>query len=235
MEPGSPLVGDDAKTAPHHLSHSAHHALVVAVDHLQALAALMGGVERDGRREVLVNTHPPFTLLRAALENAARAVWLLGPTLRHERVHRCLRMHLADLKGVKAKAELMGEVLSDYERRHDRIMNLLRSAGMPSTALSNAKLKMPRYSEIVREAGDLTPIGGDRAELMWSACSALAHGDLTATLGLLDREIVATEGAVSWAKFTGPVKMAWYITTMALDMTDAAFTLYSKRAQFPPR
>ncbi|GAA4980374.1 hypothetical protein GCM10025734_00020 [Kitasatospora paranensis] len=169
---GSALAGDDMKTDPHQVSHSAHHALVVAVDHLQALAALVSGTESDGHRKMLLPTHASFTLLRAALENAARALWLLGPASRRERVHRCLRMRLADLKSNAAKAELLGQVLADYEKRQNRIKGLLRAAGVPEGELSNGKLRMPGYGDIVHTAGTLTSVGGVHAELFWSACSS---------------------------------------------------------------
>ncbi|MGW6914708.1 hypothetical protein ACWGB8_12965 [Kitasatospora sp. NPDC054939] len=131
VAPGSPLAGDDAKTDPHQLSHSAHHALVVAADHLQALAALVRGTEKDGVREMQLHSYAPFTLLRAALENAARAVWLLGPAARSERVRRCLTMHLADLASMEKKAKLVQAPLDVYPERNERILNLLRGVGVP--------------------------------------------------------------------------------------------------------
>ncbi|MFB7124287.1 hypothetical protein [Kitasatospora sp. NPDC056273] len=233
VEAGSALAGDDARTNPYQLSHSAHHALVVAVDHLRALAALVSGTENAGHREMLLPTHAPFTLLRAALENAARAVWLLGPASRRERVHRCLRMHLADLKSSTAKIELLGHTLEGGQERQERIKSLLRTVGIPEGELSNGKLKMPGYGGIVRAAGTHIPAGGERAELVWSACSSLAHGDLHGTLTVLDRETMATDGDVSWIRFTGSTKAALVITKMAIDMTESAFALYTTRARAP--
>jgi hypothetical protein len=34
----------------------------------------------------------------------------------------------------------------------------------------------PQYSHIVREAGDLTVLGADLADVIWSGCSSIAHG-----------------------------------------------------------
>ncbi|MEV6204776.1 hypothetical protein AB0M64_33110 [Streptomyces sp. NPDC051771] len=108
VQPRSPLASDDKQTDPYQLSHSAHLALVVAVDHLQALVTLVKGHGSGRVRELTIHTHAPFTLLRAALENAARAVWLLGPSRRSERVWRRLVMQLADTKSNEAKGELLG-------------------------------------------------------------------------------------------------------------------------------
>ncbi|MFE7563436.1 hypothetical protein [Kitasatospora sp. NPDC057500] len=211
---GSALA-DDARTGPHRLSHSAHHALVVAVDHLQALAALMSGTENDGHREMPLPTHAPFTLLRAALENAARAVRLLAPASRRERVHRCLRMHLAGLKSSEAKATLLGHALEGRQERQERVKDLLCAAGIPQSELSNGKLKMPGYGDIVRTAGTHTPGGGEHAR------------------AVLDRETMATDGDVSWIRSTGSTKAALVITDLAIGMAESAFALYTTRARVP--
>ncbi len=48
----------------------------------------------------------------------------------------------------------------------------------------------PNYKDIVREAGALTPMGADQAEVIWSGCSSLAHGDTY--------EPLASSTAASW-------------------------------------
>jgi hypothetical protein len=66
-----------------------HGALVSAVDHLDALRALVADAH-------VVHARAAFTLMRAAIENAATAVWLLGPSSRDERILRRLRLAWAD-------------------------------------------------------------------------------------------------------------------------------------------
>ncbi|MDK9499796.1 hypothetical protein QEZ40_005231 [Streptomyces katrae] len=232
VHPGSPLAGDDKKTDPYHLSHSAHLAIVVAVDHLQALATLVKGQEKAGVREMLIHTHAPFTLLRAALENAARAVWLLGPLLRRERVWRRLVMQFADTKNGEAKAKMLGASW-DGEPTRERIRRLLKDAGVPECELSNKKLKLPGYGDLVNSAGRFMPLGGERAELFWSACSSLAHGDLSGTLAFLDREVTATDGTISLLRLTGSVRALLVITVATLDVVEYAFGLYGRRAAAP--
>jgi hypothetical protein len=72
VQPGSSLLKDDEVTSPYLLSHAVRGALVSAVDHLDAFRALI----QDAH---VVHPRATLTLLRAALENAALAVWLLGP------------------------------------------------------------------------------------------------------------------------------------------------------------
>jgi hypothetical protein len=61
--PGSSLCGDDKKADPFRLSHVAWHSLSNAVDHLGCLRALLGDAK-------VIHMYAPFTLVRAALENA---------------------------------------------------------------------------------------------------------------------------------------------------------------------
>ncbi|MEU1017138.1 hypothetical protein [Streptomyces sp. NPDC005898] len=232
VQPRSPLAGDDKQTDPYQLSHSAHLALVVAVDHLQALVTLVKGPGSGRVRELTIHTHAPFALLRAALENTARAVWLLGAPRRSERVWRRLVMQLADTKSNEAKGELMGAPL-DGEPTRQRILLLLGAAGFPEDQLSKGKLRLPGYGAIVNDAGSRTSLGGEQAELYWSACSSLAHGDLSGTLAVLDRVVTATDGQVGWVRLTGSVQALLVITRFTLDMVDHAFDLYRRRATAP--
>ena len=86
---GSSLMADDEATHPYLISQSVHGALISAVDHLDALRTLV----QDAH---VVHGRATFTLLRAALENSATAVWLLAPGSRDERVLRRLRLQWAD-------------------------------------------------------------------------------------------------------------------------------------------
>ncbi|MFH9751371.1 hypothetical protein [Streptomyces griseus] len=81
-QPGSALAGDDAKTDPYQISHSACTALSVAVDHLHCFRSTFAGDPQGNSVSITLHTHGQYSLLRGAFENSARAVWMLGPTLR---------------------------------------------------------------------------------------------------------------------------------------------------------
>ncbi|MCX5216107.1 hypothetical protein OG689_44035 [Kitasatospora sp. NBC_00240] len=242
----SPLAADDAKTHPYRLSHSAHLALVVAVDHLQALASSIKGSSADNRQDVLIHTHAQFTLIRAALENAARAVWLLGPKSRDDRIKRVLALHLADLVNSQKLAEVLAisaetgpdpKHMANIESRRAQIRSLLAAAGLtpaglPPDQLLQAQrrvLKFPGYEVMVADAG--THIGDAHVRLFWKACSSLAHGDLSGTLAVLDRETARSDGKVATVQFTGSVPALVLFTMAALRMTFSAFDLYTTRAR----
>jgi hypothetical protein len=76
-EAGSMLAADDAALASFEVSHAVQGVLLSAVDHIDALRALVVDAK-------MVHSRAPFTLLRAALENAATAVWLLAPDVQSE-------------------------------------------------------------------------------------------------------------------------------------------------------
>ncbi|MFF2549196.1 hypothetical protein ACFVUY_42470 [Kitasatospora sp. NPDC058063] len=230
---GSALAGDDARTDPYRLSHSAVLALVVAIDHLRALTALVRREVKDGEQQMLLHSHAPFTLLRAALENAARAVWLLGPSRRLDRVSRCLRMHHADIANVTAKATLLDfePDKAEVEERKNRIKALLRAAGVQEADLTNGNLRMPGYGKIVADAGNRT--GTANAELWWSLCSSLAHGDQSGTLAVLKRRITATDGDVHSLRISAPLGAVVAAVKNTVGMAESAVALYSDRARSP--
>jgi hypothetical protein len=90
VEQGSELDHDDRALGDYALSYAAWDALAHAVDHLHMLKT---GVDNG------VTTHPfaPFTLLRAAIENSATAVWLLSPESTEDRVTRRLQQAAKDI------------------------------------------------------------------------------------------------------------------------------------------
>ncbi|MEN8652258.1 hypothetical protein ABCR94_17040 [Streptomyces sp. 21So2-11] len=94
--PGSSLAGDDAKTDPYQLSHSAWNALSVAVDHRHCYRSTLVGDQQGTEISITLHTHAQYSLLRGAFENSARAVWMLGPSQRLERVQRRLSLQAGE-------------------------------------------------------------------------------------------------------------------------------------------
>ncbi|MGH9250868.1 MAG: hypothetical protein ACRD0W_15285 [Acidimicrobiales bacterium] len=86
VQPGSSLAGDDRAAYPYQLSHGVDAAIGIAVDHLDAVRALIMDA-------MVMHPYAPFTITRAAIEAGSTAVWLLGPSSRRERVvRRCQQM-----------------------------------------------------------------------------------------------------------------------------------------------
>ncbi|NUK23491.1 hypothetical protein [Streptomyces lunaelactis] len=232
VQASSQLAIDDARTNPHHVSHAAWNALTVAVDHLQALRGSLIQEMTANSASAVLHTHAQASLVRGVVENGARAVWLLGPDFRPLRIERRLALQAKEVKSSTKLHERMGAAPPRTEAvRLEELKQLALAAGTPADRVREA-LAPPQYTEIVRQAGEYSGLG-DVVEAIWSVCSSLAHGDLTGTVGLLQREIVATEGNVSLTKITGAFSTLHHMTRGAVHVLDHGFALYHKRATRP--
>lgn len=118
------------------------------------------------------------------------------------------------------------------EARLLRLTGMLTAAGIPGEQTKTA-LKAPGYSDIVRGAGALTTLGADLAQVVWSGCSALAHGDSYGTLSMLDKEIVAKNKDVALVRVTGSISGLFWCTVAATIMVEHGFQLYKVRSSCP--
>ena len=171
---GTDLHTDDAALGDHALSHAAWSALSHAVDHLHALRTLL---------EVAGVSHSfaPYTLLRAAIENSAMAVWLLTPDMSTERITRRLQQAADDIRASEDVKELIQQTgPRSREERLDDLRTIARSQGIDV----KAALKAPGFRLIVRTAGEEVESGGTLAQAMWHVGSGTSHGDLWATLSV---------------------------------------------------
>lgn len=185
---GSSLRKDDAVTDPYQLSHAVIGALVSAVDHLDAVRAL---VQDAG----ILHARAPFTLLRAALENSATAVWLLAPTNRNERVLRRLRLQWADaLDGEKAHQLVGAEPQLSRAGWKAKLEAVARARGMPDEQVQTVTGQRVSYSGIVKAAGEEaqdSDLTGRDALFCWMLASGIAHAKVWAVLSsVLDRGVV---------------------------------------------
>jgi hypothetical protein len=115
------------------------------------------------------------------------------------------------------------------QERENQLRELAVAAGVPASDVKKT-LRSPRYHDIVREAGDQMVLGADITEFIWSGCSSLAHGDLSGTLGLLNKEIVARDKDVAYTRVTGSISGLYWSTVGAALMIEHGFNLYLDRA-----
>jgi hypothetical protein len=230
VQAGSALAGDDARTNPYQVSHAAWHALTVAVDHLHCLRnSLVADLDGD-HLSVRIHTHGQSSLVRGAIENGARAVWLLGPSTRLIRVKRRLALEAMEMRHSYRLRELAGApARRTKDQREKQLRDLAVTAGVPDSEVKQA-LKSPQYSDIVREAGDLTVLGAELADIIWTGCSSLAHGELSGTFALLDKEILARDKGVAYARVTGSISGLYWRVAGAVGMIEHGFNLYRRRA-----
>lgn len=165
--PGSALRADDQRTHPHQLSHAVWNSLSHAVDHLNCLHTLL----RDARQ---IHMYAPYSLVRAALENASAAVWMLHPPGRADRVLRRLRFAVNDIRNGEEAKRLTGDLGPRTEQeRIAQVRTIAERAGIGQTEA----VRKAGYGEIVKAAGSALNPGADMIFFSWRMCSGIAHGD----------------------------------------------------------
>jgi hypothetical protein len=227
---GSSLTADDEATHPYLISQSVHGALVSSVDHLDALRTLI----QDAH---VVHARAPFTLLRAALENSATAVWLLAPGSRDERVLRRLRLQWADFLDRETAERLF--IAQPEPSRADRkaeLHRLARARGLSEeqvTAVTSGKVT---YSSIVAAAareGRFLNLDERTALACWMAASGIAHARLWAVLSPILHQVEvpgAPEGSTG-LQLSASEGMLTLTADAAALMTGEGWRLLDQRRQ----
>ncbi len=176
---GSSLLKDDQATHPYLISQAAHAQLVSAADHWDAFRALL-------QDAMLVHARAPFTLLRAAIENSATAIWLLAPANRNERVFRRLRLewkNSADQENAETLAA--GQPLTSRDDTKDKLQQIARARGLTQDMISQVAARPVAFSDIVQTAAtDATRCGatGTQALYCWMTASGIAHAQRWAVM-----------------------------------------------------
>jgi hypothetical protein len=219
IEHGSELAGDDAKWPAYALSHTLHHSLGAATDHIHALRSLIfdAGVLHLGA---------PYTLLRAVIENSSVALWLLAPTSRTTRLSRLVGEVWRDrLAGDDVVEELRG---SRDKTGHDafraKLEALIRDLDLAPDSLADV-----RTSRIVREAEVTTSVPHLLAQ--WKICAGFSHGKRWAYLAMSDLAEVSRDGDVPTIRIeAGSEQFAMLVNTSYLTLRAAA-DLFDQRGR----
>jgi hypothetical protein len=225
--PGSSLRADDDAAHPYEISHAAHGALVSAVDNLDALRALVADAH-------VVHAQAPFTLLRAALENSATAVWLLGPSSREDRLLRRLRLQWADSLDGENIAKRAGQEPSlPRSGWKSKLETVARASGMAGPQVALVTGRAPSYSSIVETAGNEAKsdsLTGDISLVCWMMASGIAHAKLWASLSVLDRTALPSASSPTTAamRLSASDKALAMIATVTASMITAGWRLYDE-------
>lgn len=222
--PGSSLRGDDDQASPYALSHAVWDALDHAVDHLTCLQALL----RDAR---VIHRFAPYALVRGALENACRAVWLLEPPRRADRLGRRLRLAIDDVRNGEQARDLTGQQgPRSKQERLDQITAIASRAGLDDASL-RGKLS---YTEIVRTV-DAGGAAGRLIEFSWKVCSGLTHGDSWAawSASWMTQMPSPAQDGVATLKMEASLRLLMQMTTLAVRLTGRGWQLHDQRCKSP--
>lgn len=224
---GSSLAGDDAKSHPFEVSHALRHIINASVDQLHGVK-----VVRDANYQHLSVSN---TLVRAALENIATGLWILGPGTRPERIERALRWHARNYHDFANYLRSADYSAADMLKRNahslDQIAEVADRLGIePKRAKSGFQVTEP-----IKGGAAYTslPVFGD-----WQITSGFAHGRPWAHQGFLRREQVGgcTDGHPVY-RMTAREDITLYFAVQALHLLAELLRLRDRRAGLvmPPR
>ena len=163
-ESGSDLARDDRAAHPYGVSHAAWAAISAAVSHLGCLRDSLFIQTGPAAFEARLHTHGQFTLVRGALEDASRAVWLLEPDDREVRLMRRLQQEWAEVRDMeKVRQETGSPPVKSMDARFAELSALAQRANIDPKAIK----KTPDYTSIVRAAGGQVASGPAVAVVIW--------------------------------------------------------------------
>jgi hypothetical protein len=227
VRPGSRLARDDALCGGYQVSHCAQHAITAGIDHLNCLRRSLDPAQRGG---VLLHTHAQATLLRSAVENGSRAVWLLGADSRRERIRRRLALQADEIKNSNRFAGTTGIAsLRPEHVRTEALRTTCRTAGLSKDEIATV-IRGASYATIVKEAASAAGIPARTALVAWRGGSALAHGDTYALLSILEQERVSEQNSVVQARVSPSVTFLLIATEVAVLMHRCAIDVYRRLA-----
>lgn len=220
---GSALRGDDNKVHPYETSHAVWAALSHAVDHLHAVRSMV-------RDAAVIHNYAPYTLLRAAIENAAVAVWLLAPAGRPERIERRLRHAAADIKGGEEVKELIGH---QGPRTKQQRVDQIRAIAAGVTGVNVDRASAPAsFRAVVKSAGEQIRMGGKTTRLLWHMGSGIAHGDLWATVSATQTdELPGAPAGMKHMRVSAGMPSIYMMSAAAFDLIEKGFELAELRAR----
>jgi hypothetical protein len=226
VQAGSDLAGDDAASHPYQVSGAARTAITAAVSHAgcpRDALFLWTGPDRVTAR---LHSYGQLALVRGALENASRAVWLLAPDDRATRVLRRLQQEYVEAWELRGTLEIIGSPPSwTMVSRLQELAVLALAAGADPGLIKSGF----GYREIVRVAGAQVAPALQVAEVIWKACSAIAHGDMRGTATYLSGETIGQAApGVAVNQISANVLLTVTGAIAALATTRAALDVYAR-------
>jgi hypothetical protein len=225
IDPNSDLAADDRDLNGMWVSMVVNNSILASLDHVITLRNI---VTRD---KGSVTVSAPWTLMRAALESAAIAVWVTAPGLRRTRRAHALRVWHHDFTerqkwedDTQRKPPEQGK--AGVERAAD-ILALATELGIRPTRVATRLA----YSDAVADAGQLVGWSREDARALWREASAFAHGRTWPLLVLTSpRDAELIRGGVGM-HLTLNEEHLRPMTSLTHDLLSAALIRYAELAE----
>jgi len=218
LRAGSSIAGDDDRCHPFDLSQAVRHLINATVDQLHGIKTVL--VDAD-RQHLAVG----FTLARAAIENTATALWILGPTDRRTRLERVLRWHV---RNYQDERQTVGHLVGNAPNDHiDQVVQLASKLMLDSmTVAKGYKITAP-----IKGAEEFTDMD---VNFMWSVASGFAHGRPWAFQGLLQREHLEVADGHKFMRLSPRTDLSIWLPLQALHLLGELLRLREVRAGYAP-
>lgn len=215
---GSRLADVDEGLGGFPVTHSVERLMAVSGDNLHAVALLIH------KAEALL-PYAPHTLIRASLESAGTAMWLLAGGSRENMALNALRLEWENKKNHDSAASKDPDNKNEWTRRRER---LLLEAG-DQFGLEHRTIKVrPLSTEVVSDGSK--HFGFSPVMLSaWKGASGAAHGRTWATLALADHDPIpgtgTGQGASYWSTSNTPAVVSLLIVAVAAhEALEVGFT-----------
>lgn len=219
--PGSLLSREDGRTSFSPISYQVRWQLQLASEHLVAFTRLVDG-------HGLPN-YAGYVLIRAAIESAACALWLLQPQKSDRRVLRALQMSWWNQTDAALFSTAAG---FDPSARDAEIKSELTELRMAVKSLRQTSLDKTRIShtEMLTTVQRTSSIANPTPLVAWRQCSALAHGNSAVAEMSMQHEAIHAEeprihvSRASWALVSALLRTA-------VNLAQESNELFRNRAQ----
>ncbi|MFD0598722.1 hypothetical protein ACFQZ4_45845 [Catellatospora coxensis] len=143
---GSSLADDDQLTGKYPVSGGAWHHITVAVDHFNTLRAATVGRGDHENLTLLPFLSGQYTLLRAVIENACTALWLLESPSQSDRVLRRLELAANDIRNDELYRALINR---PGRKTKEQLLEEVRTIANAAVPAHRSKFEKLGYKEIV--------------------------------------------------------------------------------------
>jgi hypothetical protein len=221
-------------TAPSRADHAigVYHNLMIAFDSM---------VMNESRDALRLHLTAEFVMIRALLETATTALWILGPDDSDTRVTRALRLRYDELKHSNNLAKNFANYSGDLEAEDyltqkafvdGQIEDLKVLAADMSVSVSRVTKDLTP-STIASEAGVYVPgLGGPLTYWFWSTASSLAHGEPANMRLLSDIKLIGVDVRDNLVGHVEPSAANIFLHLKAShDLISKAHELWNRRAK----
>lgn len=207
---GGLLEREDELTSYSPLSYQVKWQLQLTAHHLRAFDQLV-------RSEALPPAFAGYPLIRAAIEAAAQAHWLLQNGKSAQRVLRALRGSWWDHADAMAFSRSVGEPDENWDSKSRAAIEAKRRA---VKALHQSVLDVPRLShtDMLKEVERKLSLPMPTPLVAWRLCSSLTHGNSLVASMALQRKVVD-----SAAPQVHMATSSWTVVTPLIRTTVATF------------